>query len=43
MVDVNGMLINGLQIMGIGVGIVFIALGIFFLITKLLMKIWPAK
>jgi Na+-transporting methylmalonyl-CoA/oxaloacetate decarboxylase gamma subunit len=41
--DMGEMLGNGLQLMGIGVGIVFFVLGLFFLITKLLVKIWPAK
>ena len=41
--DVTEMFMQGLQIMGVGVCVVFAALGLFFLITKLLMKIWPAK
>ena len=41
--DVTAMLMQGLQVMGIGVGVVFIVLGLFFIVTKLLMKIWPAK
>lgn len=29
--------------MGIGVGVVFIVLAVFFIVIKLLMKIWPSK
>jgi hypothetical protein len=41
--DVGEMLRDGLQLMAIGVGTVLLVMGLFFLITKLLVKIWPAK
>ncbi len=41
--DVREMLGNGLDIMAVGVGIVFFVMGLFFLLTKLLVRIWPAK
>lgn len=34
---------QGFEIMGIGIGIVFFVLLLFFFIIKLMMKIWPAK
>lgn len=33
---------QGFQIMGIGVGIVFFVLLLFFFIIKIMMKIWPS-
>ena len=41
--DVKEMLGSGLEIMAFGVSIVFFVMGLFFLLTKLLVKIWPAK
>lgn len=37
------MLLKGLEYMGIGIGIVFAVLAVFFLVIKLLLKIWPSK
>ena len=41
--DVSQMLAEGLKVMGIGVGIVFFVLALFYFIIKAMMKIWPAK
>lgn len=40
---VGEMLLRGLGLMGIGVGIVFIVLAVFYFVIKLMMKIWPVK
>ena len=37
------MLTNALSLMGVGIGTVFVVLAIFFLVIKLLMKIFPVK
>jgi Na+-transporting methylmalonyl-CoA/oxaloacetate decarboxylase gamma subunit len=41
--DVNVMIGQGLEVMGIGVAAVFVVLALFFVILKVMMKIWPAK
>ncbi len=41
--NISEMIIQGLKYMGIGVGVVFIVLAVFFFVIKLLMKIWPPK
>lgn len=41
--NVGEMVIQGLQYMGTGVGIVFLVLAIFYGVIKLMMKIWPPK
>ncbi len=43
MVDVSGMVMEGLKFMGIGVGVVFVVLGVFFVVIKLLLKFLPSK
>ncbi len=40
---VSEMIVQGLKYMGIGVGVVFTVLAVFFIVIKLLMKIWPSK
>jgi len=40
---VSEMIVEGLKYMGIGVGVVFTVLAIFFVVIKLMMKIWPPK
>lgn len=37
------MLTDALQLMGVGIGCVFVVLAVFFFIIKLLMKIFPNK
>ncbi len=41
--NVGEMLSQGVQYMGIGVAVVFVVLGVFFGVIKLLTKIWPPK
>lgn len=41
--NVTEMIGQGLTYMGIGVGVVFVVLGVFFGAVKLLMKIWPPR
>ena len=41
--DISGMLLEGLKYMGIGVGIVFASLALFFAVIKVLLKIWPPR
>lgn len=41
--DISGMINSGLEKMGLGIGITFFVLALFYLILKLMMKIWPAK
>ncbi len=41
--DISGMLLQGLEYMGIGVGVVFVVLGLFFIVIKVLLKILPPK
>ena len=41
--NISDMLLDGLKYMGVGIGIVFAALGLFYGIIKLLLKIWPPK
>jgi Na+-transporting methylmalonyl-CoA/oxaloacetate decarboxylase gamma subunit len=41
--NISDMLLQGLEYMGIGVGVVFVVLGVFFLVIKLLTKILPSK
>ena len=41
--DVGAMIIEGLKTMGIGVGVVFAVILVFYGVIKLMMKIWPAK
>lgn len=41
--NVSEMIMQGLKYMGIGVGVVFAVLAVFFGVVKLLMKIWPPK
>ncbi len=40
---VSEMIVQGLKYMGIGVAVVFTVLAVFFIVIKLLMKIWPSK
>lgn len=40
---VSEMILQGLEYMGIGVGVVFTVLAVFFGVIKLLMKIWAPK
>jgi Na+-transporting methylmalonyl-CoA/oxaloacetate decarboxylase gamma subunit len=40
---VSEMIVQGLKYMGIGVSVVFVVLAVFFVVIKLLMKIWPPK
>jgi hypothetical protein len=42
-VDINAMLLDGLKYMGIGIGVVFVVILVFFVVIKIMMKIWPAK
>jgi len=37
------MLMEGLKTMGIGIGVVFAVILLFYGLIKLMMKIWPAK
>ena len=37
------MLSQALNLMGVGIGVVFVVLGVFFFIIKFLMKIFPSK
>ena len=41
--DISGMISKGLECMAIGVGVVFVVLGLFFIIMKVMMWLWPAK
>ena len=41
--DISGMVLEGVKFMGIGVGVVFVVLALFFVIMKVMMKLWPAK
>ena len=41
--DISGMLLEGLGYMGIGIGIVFGVLALFYIIIKVLLKVWPSK
>ncbi len=41
--DISDMVLEGVKYMGIGVGVVFVVLGLFFVIMKVMMKLWPAK
>lgn len=41
--NVGEMLGQGVQYMGIGVGVVFAVLAVFVGVVKLLLKIWPPK
>ena len=41
--SVGEMVVEGVKYMGIGVGIVFAVILLFFGLIKLMMKIWPAK
>ena len=40
---VSKMIGQGAEVLGIGVAAVFIVLGLFFVILKVMMRIWPAK
>jgi Na+-transporting methylmalonyl-CoA/oxaloacetate decarboxylase gamma subunit len=40
---VGEMVLKGLGLMGIGVGVVFVVLAVFYFVIKLMMKIWPVK
>jgi len=40
---VSEMIVEGLKYMGIGVGVVFTVLAVFFVVIKALLKIWPPK
>lgn len=40
---VTEMIFQGLEKMGLGIGITFFVLGLFYIILKVMMKIWPAK
>ncbi len=40
---VGKMIVEGLGYMGIGIGIVFAVILLFYGLIKLMMKIWPAK
>ena len=37
------MLSQALNLMGVGIGVVFVVLAVFFLIIKLLIKMFPSK
>jgi Na+-transporting methylmalonyl-CoA/oxaloacetate decarboxylase gamma subunit len=41
--DISGMLMKGLEYMGIGIGVVFVVLAVFFFVIKLLTRILPSK
>lgn len=41
--DISGMISSGIEKMGLGIGITFFVLGLFYLILKVMMKLWPAK
>jgi|GEM_PF-850456 hypothetical protein len=41
--EVNAMIMDGLKYMGIGIGVVFVVILVFFVVIKLMMRIWPAK
>lgn len=41
--DITEMLRTGAEYMGIGIGIVFAVLGLFFIVIKALLKVWPSK
>ena len=41
--NVGEMLGQGVQYMGIGVGVVFVVLAVFVGLIKLMLKIWPPK
>ncbi len=41
--DISGMLSDGFKYMGIGIGIVFAVLGLFYIVIKVLLKAWPSK
>ncbi len=40
---VGEMLLQGLKYMGIGVGVVFSVLAVFFVVIKILVRIWPPR
>jgi Na+-transporting methylmalonyl-CoA/oxaloacetate decarboxylase gamma subunit len=41
--DISDMVLEGVKYMGIGIGVVFAVLSVFFVVIKLLLKIWPSK
>ncbi len=41
--DISIMVSEGWRLLGIGVGVVFVVLALFFVIMKVMMKLWPAK
>lgn len=41
--DVGAMISEGLKTMGIGIGVVFVVILVFYIVIKIMMKIWPAK
>ena len=41
--EVSQMITEGVNVMLIGVGVVFTVLALFFVIIKAMMKLWPAK
>ncbi len=43
MPDVGYLIGEGLKTMGIGIGVVFVVILVFYAVIKLMMKIWPAK
>ena len=36
-------LMQGFETMGIGIGVVFVVLAVFYFVIRLMMKIWPSK
>ncbi len=41
--DIAAMIVEGVKYLGIGIGVVFAVLSVFFVIIKLLLKIWPPE
>jgi Na+-transporting methylmalonyl-CoA/oxaloacetate decarboxylase gamma subunit len=41
--DVGAMLSEGIKTIGMGIGVVFVVIAVFYGLIKLMMKIWPAK
>ena len=41
--DVGALLSEAVKTIGIGIGVVFVVITVFYALIKLMMKIWPAK
>lgn len=41
--DVSAMVNEGLRTMGTGIGVVFVVLAVFYLVIKLMMRLFPAR